>query len=169
MFRPIQPVSDLQRAQRFDDYDLAANRAGQLSARQRWRYLAARLGEHLLGALIVLFCVALFVNWLGLAPNLDLIGALFAVTILATLLLFAIRTYPTLKSGVKIINGPLQKHEIAPLGGLPLDEISVGSLRFFVRPAVWLVLDDSVPYKAYYLERSPRAGGPVLLSIESTG
>jgi hypothetical protein len=169
MFRPIQPISDLQRVQRFDDYDLAANRAGELSTRQHWRYLAARLGEHLLGALIVLFFVALFVNWFGLAPSLDLIGALIAVALLAALVLFALRTYPTIKNGVKAISGPLEKHEIAPLGGLPLDEISIGPTRFFVRPEVWMVLDDSAPYKAYYLERSARAGGCVLLSIESTG
>ncbi len=169
MFRRIQPVSDLQRAQGFDDYDLAANRAGKLSARQRWRYLGARLGEHLLGALLVLFVAALFVNWLSLAPTLELIGAMFAIAIAAALVLFAIRSYPAVKYGVKTSNGPLEKHEIAPLGGLSLDEISVGPTRFFVRPEVWLVLDDSVPYKAYYLERSPRAGGSVLLSIESAG
>lgn len=169
MFKPIQPVSDLQRAQRFDDYDLAANRAGNLSVRQRWRYIGARLSEHLLGALLVLFVVALFVRWFGLAPSLALIGALFAVTILAALALCVIRVYPALKGGVKASSGPLEKHEIAPLAGLPLDEISVASTRFFVRPEVWLVLDDSIPYKAYYLERSSRAGGSVLLSIESAG
>ena len=169
MFRQLQPVSDLQRVQRFDDYDLTANRAGGLSVRQRWRYLGMCLGEHLLGGLVVLFALALFINWLRFAPSLDLIAVLFALIGIVALLIFGFNVYRSLRNGVKTTSGPLEKHEIAPLGGLPVDEISIGPTRFFVRPEVWLVLDDSTEYKAYYLERSPRAGGTVLLSIESVG
>src|SRR5690349_830298 len=107
MFRQMQPVSDLQRLQHFDDTDLAANRAGKLSARQRVQFILARLGEHLLGAIIVLFAVALVSNVLRLAPNLELIGVMFAAVFLVTILLLAVRAYRALKTGVKAASGRL--------------------------------------------------------------
>jgi hypothetical protein len=173
MFRHLQPVSDLQRIQRFDDYDLAANRAGTLSARQRGRFIGARLAEHLLGALVAAFSAALITNIvidrLQVAPTLEMIGAGLAAILVAALILFAVHIRRGLKSSVKSASGAAAKHEVVPLAGIALEEVSVGHTSFYVRPDVYDILDENTIYKAYYLERDPRVGGNLLLSVEVVG
>ncbi len=173
MFRHVEPVSDLQRTQRFDDYDLAANRAGALSERQRWRFIVARLGDHLLGALIVAFAAALIVNILidrfTLAPTLDMIGIGLAVIFAGALILAVIHIVRALKSTVKMASGPVEKHEAVPLTGVELEEVTIGRATFFVPWAMVDILDEDAIYKVYYLERSPRIGGNMLLSAEVIG
>jgi hypothetical protein len=173
MFRRLEPVSDLQRAQRFDDYDLTANRTGSLSARQRWRFVEARLGEYLLGGLVVAFAAALIVNIvidrLSVAPGLDVIGIGLAVILAGALLLAVIHIARALRSPVKSASGPVEKHEAVPLAGVELEEITIGHTPFFVPWDLYDILDEDTIYKVYYLERGPRVGGNKLLSIEVIG
>jgi hypothetical protein len=166
MFRQLKPVSDLQRTERFDDYDLVANRAGTLSSRQRWRFVGAQLAEHALGALTAVFIFALLVNMFRLAPSLEVIGLVVAGVLIAAVILFVIRVRAALVAGVKSVSGLLAKHEVIPLDGLPLEEVAVGQTLFYVRPDVYDVLDEETVYRVYYLARSPRSGGNLILSIE---
>jgi hypothetical protein len=167
MFRQLKPVSDLQRTQRFDDYDLLANRAGTLSSRQRWRFFGAQLAEHTLGMLTAVFIFALLVNMFQLAPVLEVIGLVVAAALIAAALLFVIRVRAALKAGVQSVSGLLVKREVIPLDGLPLEEIAVGQTLFYVRPDVYDVLDEETVYRVYYLTRSLRTGGNLILSIEA--
>ncbi len=173
MFRKLQPVSDLQRAQRFDDFDLTANRAGMFSHRQRWRYVGARLGDHLLGALVVAFAAGLIVDlavrFLGYRADPTAMAVAGAIILIAALVLFAIRVRAAFRPAVKSVSGQVAKHEVVPLDGVPLEEVLIGSATFFVRPEVLDILDEDMIYKVYYLERSPRAGGNLLLSTEALG
>jgi hypothetical protein len=173
MLRRLEPVSDLQRAQRFDDYDLAANRSGALSDRQRWRFVEARLGEHLLGGLIVAFAAALLTNILidrlAIAPGLDMIGIGLAIIFVAALVLAVIRISRALRSEVKSVSGSVEKHEAVPLAGVELEEVTIGHTKFFVPWALYDILDEDAIYKVYYLERSPRVGGNMMLSVEVVG
>ncbi len=173
MFRQLQPVSDLQRTQRFDDYDLAANRTGALSERQRWRFVWARLGEYLFGALIVAFAAAyvanMLITWLGAAPGLDLIGFVAAILLVAALVLAAIQSARGLRAAVKSASGQVEKHEAVPVAGLALEEVTIGKTVFFMPSEVFAILDEDAIYNLYYLERSPRVGGNMLLSVEVVG
>jgi hypothetical protein len=166
MFRQLKPVSDLQRAQRFDDYDLVANRTGNLSSRQRWRFMGAQLAEYLLGALTAVFSLALLANMFQYAPSPEVIGLVVAGVLIAAVILFVIRVRAALIAGVESTSGLLAKHEVIPLDGLPLEEIAVGQTLFYVRPEVYDVLDEETTYRVYYLARSPRSGGNLILSIE---
>ncbi len=167
MFRQLKPVSDLQRIQRFDDYDLSDNRAGKLSARQRWRFMGEQLAEHALGALTVLFAFALLVNTFRLTPSLDVIGLVVAVTVVVTLLLYVYHVRTILQPGVRSVSGSVEKHEFMPLDSLPLEEITIAQTAFYVRPDVYDILEDEINYQVYFLPRSPRLGGNLLLSVEA--
>ncbi len=163
----MQPVSDLQRAQRFDDYDLVANRSGLFSTRQRRRYVLALLAEHALGALVIGFGFALVVNILRLAPDLATIGFVLLIIAAVMLALFVIRVRSTVSQPIRSVYGPVSKYESVLLDGVRLHEIVVGNTTFYVRPEVGQALDDEIAYKMYYLERSPYAGGNLLLSTEA--
>lgn len=163
----MQPVSDLQRAQRFDDYDLVANRSGVFSARQRRRYIWARLAEHALGALALVFGFALLVNILRLAPDLATIGLVLLIVVIVMLALFVIRVRSGLAKPIRMVSGLVSRFDSVLLDGVRLHEIIVGNTTFYVRPEVGQVLDEDLTYKLYYLERSPYAGGNLLLSAEA--
>ncbi len=167
MFRQLKPVSDLQRTQRFDDYDLTDNRAGKLSSRQRWRFIGGQLAEHGLGALVTLFAFALLVNMFQLVPSLEIIGLVVAVTVAATILLLVYHVQTILKPGVRSVSGSVEKHEFMPLDGLPLEEVTIAQTAFYVRPEVYDILDDEINYRVYFLPRSPRYGGNLILSVEA--
>ncbi len=166
MFRQLKPVSDLQRVQRFDDTDLLANRDGTLSSRQRWRFIGTQLAEYMLGALTAVFGLALLANMFQYAPSPEVIGLVVAGVLLIAAILLVIRVRAALATGVKSTSGLLAKHEVIPLDGLPLEEIAVGQTLFYVRPDVYDVLDEETTYRVYYLARSPRSGGNLILSIE---
>ena len=163
----MQPVSDLQRAQRFDDYDLVANRSGTFSARQRRRYIWTLLAEHALGALVIVFGFVLLINMLRLTPDPATIGLVLLVVILVMLALFVIRVRSGLARPIRSVSGPVSRFDSVLLDGVRLHEIIVGNTTFYVRPEVGQVLDEDLIYKLYYLERSPYAGGNLLLSAEA--
>ncbi len=167
MFRQLKPVSDLQRTQRFDDYDLTDNRAGKLSSRQRWRFLGEQLVEHGLGALVVLFAFALLVNMFHLAPSIEIIGFVVAVIVIVTLILYVYHVRTILKPGIQSVSGAVEKHEFMPLDSLPLEEITIAQTAFYIRPDVYDILDDEINYRVYFLPRSPRLGGNLILSVEA--
>jgi hypothetical protein len=131
MLRRLQPVSDLQRAQGFDDFDLTANRKGTLSPRQRLRLFVGRLAEQALAILVVMFVFALIVDRLSLATSITLeqIGLVLAtaVIVMAILLLFRLRR--VFAPGVKTASGPIGKYHAAPLDGFALEEITVGQVH----------------------------------------
>src|SRR5262245_875543 len=113
----MQPVNDLQRVQRFDDFDLTANRAGQWSKRQRLRYAAARLGEHLLGGLVLCLGLALIIRiftLFGIVPELNLIGLGGATILVVTLLSWGVRVYWALRKPIQAINGVVSKRDYVP-------------------------------------------------------
>ena len=166
----IQPVNDLQRVQQFDDFDLTANRAGQWSKRQRNRFAAARLGEHLLGALVFSFSLAVIVHILGLfgfAPELNVIGIGVAAILVVTIVLWAIRVNSALKQPIRLVDGVISKRDYVPPIGYPLAMLTVGTQRFYVRPELYPLLEEDNTYKVYYVERSPRAGGNLFLTVEA--
>jgi hypothetical protein len=163
----LQPVSDLQRAQHFDDYDLTANRAGTLSRRQRRYFLAMRLLEHTIGSLVLLFGGALVINALQLSViSLEWLVLLIGLILLATIGLWLFRARSALKLPVIAAQGLLTVQSPVVLGGAPFDEVAVGKIPFYVRPDVFDVLDVGAVYKVYYLPRDRRLGGNVLLSAE---
>jgi hypothetical protein len=168
MLRRLQPVSDLQRVQGFDDFDLAANRKGTLSPRQRLRLIGARLAEQILAILLVMFVFALAIDRLSLATSITLeqieLVLATAVIVMAILLIFRLRR--VFAPGVKAASGPINKYHAAPLDGFALEEITVGQTKFLLRPDVFDILDEDASYKLYYVERKLRAGGNVLLSME---
>jgi hypothetical protein len=167
MTMQLQPVSDLQRTQRFDDFDLTANRAGSLSGRQRRNILWLRLLEHTIGALVVLLAVALIINLLQFTfSSVELFGVAIGVFLLLTVALWIYRTRSTLMSPVRSAEGILALQSPVVLGGAPFDEIAIGKVLFYVRPEVFDVLDEGAVYKVYYLERRQHLGGNVLLSAE---
>ncbi len=162
----LQPVSDLQRAQRFDDYDLTANRNGVLSSRQRWTILGIRLLEHLIGVLVVVLAAALIINTFQMDVPIEWLGLTLGSLLLATLLLWGLRARAALISSVQSATGELSQRRPLLLGGAPFEEVAIGLVSFYVRPEVYDVLDEGAIYKVYYLERNPRLGGNVLLSAE---
>lgn len=166
----IQPVNDLQRVQRFDDFDLTANRSGQWSKRQRYRFAAARLGEHLLGGLVFSLALAIIVNIFGLfgfVPELNLIETGVWAILVVTLIAWAIRLNAAFKKPIRIVDGVVSKRDYVPPIGYPLAMLTVGNQQFYVRPDLYQLLEEDSVYKVYYLERSPRAGGNLFLSVEA--
>ncbi len=167
MLRQLKPVSDLQRTQGFDDYDLTDNRAGKLSSRQRWRFVGGQLAEHALGMLVALFAFALLVNMFHLAPSIEIIGLVAAVMVVVSALLFVYHVRAILKPGVQSVSGTVDKQDVMPLDSLPLEAIRIAQTAFYVRPDVYDVLDDDGTYKVYFLPRSQRLGGNLILSVEA--
>ncbi len=167
MFRQLKPVSDLQRTQRFDDYDLVDNRSGKLSSRQRWRLIGGQVAEHALGALVALFAFALLVNMFQLAPTVEIIGLVAAVIVIVTALLCVFHVRAILNEAVQSVSGSVEKHEFMPLDSLPLEEITIAQTAFYIRPDVYDVLEDETNYRVYFLPRSPRLGGNLILSVEA--
>lgn len=163
----IQPVNDLQRVQRFDDFDLTANRAGQWSKRQRSRYAAARLGEHLLGGLVFCLSAAVIIHAVGLALTLEAIGLTLLAILVVTLASCAIRLYAALKKPIQSISGTVSKRDYVPPIGYPLAMVTVGKQQFYVRPDLYQLLEEDGVYKVYFVERSPRAGGNLFLTVET--
>lgn len=166
----IQPVNDLQRVQHFDDFDLTANRTGQWSKRQRYRFAAARLGEHLLGGLVFSLSVAIIVHILGLfgfAPELNVIGLGVVAILVVTLALWGVQVYTALKQPIRSVDGVISKRDYVPPIGYPLAMLTVGTQQFYVRPTLYQLLEEDSAYKVYYVERSPRAGGNLFLSVEA--
>jgi hypothetical protein len=168
MLRRLQPVSDLQRAQGFDDFDLAENRKGAISVRQRVRLIGARLAEQILAIILVMFVFALVIDRLSLATSLTLdeIALVLATAVIVMAILLVFRVRRAFASGVKSASGQINKYHAAPLAGFPLEEITVGQSKFLLQPDVYDILDEDASYKLYYLERKLRAGGNVLLSME---
>jgi hypothetical protein len=168
MLRRLQPVSDLQRVQGFDDFDLAANRKGTLSPRQRLRLIGARLAEQILAILLVMFVFALTIDRLSLATSITLeqIGLVLATAVIVMAILLIFRLRRVFAPGVKAASGPISKYHAAPLDGFALEEITVGQTKFLLRPDVFDILDEDASYKLYYVERKLRAGGNMLLSME---
>ena len=162
----MRPVSELQRTVRFVDYDLTANRAGLLSRRQRIGYVGARLMEHLAGALTAGFSLAWVANALHFSADLVTIGWASAAILLVTAIYFGLHIRPAFAKSVVTVKGPLKKHSVAPLEGFPYEQISIGTELFFVRPEVYDFLEEEAIYLAYYINRSPRVGGPNLLAVE---
>jgi hypothetical protein len=171
MLRRLQPVSDLQRAQGFDDFDLAANRKGILSPRQRLRLIGERLAEQGLAILMVMFVFALAIDRLSLATSisLDQIGLVLATAVIVMAILLIFRLQRVFAPGVKAASGSIIKYHAAPLDGFTLEEITVGHTKFLLRPEVFDILDEDATYKLYYVERKLRAGGNLLLSMEVQG
>src|SRR5437870_1039304 len=97
----LRPVSDLQRVQRFDDYDLAANRTGALSPRQRGQMVRRWLAEHGLGSLIALLGFALLIDTLQVAPSLEVILVMLVVIVAAMAVLLVIRARSVRTAQVK--------------------------------------------------------------------
>jgi hypothetical protein len=171
MLRRLQPVSDLQRVQGFDDFDLAANRKGALSPRQRLRLIGGRLAEQALAILVVMFVFALAIDRLSLATSISLeqIGLVLATAVIVMAILLIFRLRRVFAPGVKAASGQISKYHAAPLDGFALEEITVGQTKFLLRPEVFDILDEDATYKLYYVERKLRAGGNVLLSMEVQG
>ncbi len=161
-----QAVGSMERTGGFGEQTLVANRAGVLSREQRWRFIRVRLAEHALGALTALFVFALVVYGLGLAPALEAIGLALAVVLAASVLLLALHLRPAFGAQVKACTGRLERRAFLAADGWPIYAVTLDGKAFFLRMSVYDALEDGAVYKAYYLERSPRAGGPVLLSVE---
>jgi hypothetical protein len=166
MLNALKPVSDLQRVQRFDDYDLTANRAGVLSSRQRWRFVGARLANHTLGVVTILFSFALIVNGLFLVPGPTPIALIFAVVMVIALISLILSVRPAFQKDVTTVKGILRKDFALALDSMPFEEIAIGPVRFYAHHDLYDVLDEEAIYQAYYLKRSQRAGGNLLLSVE---
>jgi len=171
MFTSLKPVSDLQRLQRFDDYDLTANRSGVLSPRQRGRFLLARLLESLGGALIAAFLTLALLNSLEpfqppAPPESRLIVIVLGAWFLIFTLLFILRIRPAFSASVAHVEGRVRKDEPVPLGGLWIEQICIGAARFYVPYSVFDFLEEDATYKVYYTERGSLAGGKLLLSAE---
>jgi hypothetical protein len=166
MLNALKPVSDLQQAQRFDDYDLIANRANMLSARQRWRFVGTRLAEYSLGTVTTIFFIALLTDTLALTSALNTISLSLALVPLVALILFFLSIRPVFQKNVLSIKGVLRKDFAIPLDSVPFEEIAIGPERFYIRYELFDVLDEDAVYQAYYLKRSKRSGGNLLLSVE---
>lgn len=166
MLQRLQPVSELQRIVHFDDYDLAANRAGLLSRRQRIAFIGTRLMGHLAGALTGAFSLAWLANTLHYVPAPETIGLTCGAILLITAICFSSHIRPAFAKSVVTIKGPLKKLSVAPLEGFPYEQVSIGTELFFVRPEVYDFLEENAVYLAYYLNRSQRVGGPILLAVE---
>lgn len=171
MFRSLKPVSDLQRLQRFDDYDLTANRSGVMSIRQRGRFLLARLAESLGGALIAAFLTLALLNSLQpfqspAPPESRLIVIVVAAWFLIFALLFVLGIRPALSASVAHVEGGVRKDEPVPLSGLWIEQITIGAARFYVPYVVFDFLEEGAIYKVYYAERGALGGGKLLLSAE---
>lgn len=166
MLKTLKPVSDLQRVQRFDDYDLTANRSGTLSVRQRWRFIGTRLAEHAIGALTVMFFATLLIDTFSrlLIPN--MIAPVIVLIFLVTLISFVLSVRPALQQNVLSVKGVLRKDFAIPLDSISVEEIAIGPQRFFIRYELYDVLDEDAVYQAYYLKRGQRGGGNLLLSVE---
>ncbi|MEP7285643.1 MAG: hypothetical protein ABI947_07745 [Chloroflexota bacterium] len=172
MFKRLMPVSDFQRVVRFDDYDLAANRAGVLSVRQRWNFVALRLVEHLLGLLTVCFIGMWIIDtlhylpFIHYVPDPGLIGMAFVVVLILTAVLYGLHVRPAFSKSVESIKGKLIKRDLVAPNVLPLAELMISSIPFYVHYSVFGVLEEGAIYQAYYLKRSKRIGGNQLLSLE---
>jgi hypothetical protein len=166
MLNALKPVSDLQRVQRFDDYDLTANRAGMLSTRQRERFIGTHLAKHIIGAITVIFFVALVIDTFSLPLASNMLVLALAVVLLVTLILFVLSIRPVFQKNVLSVKGILRKDFAIPLDSVPFEEIAIGPQRFYVRYELHDVLDENAIYQVYYLKRSQRSGGNLLLSVE---
>jgi hypothetical protein len=166
MLSALKPVSDLQRVQHFDDYDLTANRAGVLSTRQRWRFVRARLAGHALGTLTTCFSLALVTNGLFTASQLTIIGLTFALVVTIGLGSFVLSLRPVFQKDIPSVQGLLRKDFAIPLDSVPFEEIAIGPERFYVRYELYDMLDEGAVYHAYYLKRGHRLGSNLLLSVE---
>lgn len=166
MLSALKPISDLQRAQRFDDYDLTANRSGVLSTRQRWRFVGNRVASHALGALTALFIFALAINTLFLTLELSTVGLIVAIVVALALLSLALSLRPVCQKEVVSVKGPLRTDFGIPADSAPFEDIAIGKVRFYISPELFEVLEDEAVYQAYYLKRGRRVGGNLLLTVE---
>ena len=162
----FQPVSELQRTLRFDDYDLVSNREGLFSRRQRVRFIRSRLFDHLLGALTIAFLVAWILNQFKYSPQPEILLAGSGFILAGTLLMLLINLRPAFDKSVQVTQGKLLRHSVIPLNGLFLEEISIGATMFYIRPQEGAALHDGATYRVHYLKRPIRIGGNLLLSIE---
>ncbi len=168
MLTSLKPVSDLQRVQHFDDYDLAANRTGVFSPRQRRHFILARLLEHLAGALVAAFLIlAMWSNFQRtVVSDPRLIAIVVVLAILCFAILFMLRIRLAFSPVVKALEGQVRKDEPLPVPGLLMEQITIGAGRFYVPFPVFDVLDEGAIYRVYYVERGKAAGGKLLLSAE---
>lgn len=147
------------------EIDLKANRAGLLSPRQRWWYVAVRAAEHGIGALTVMLVAAVVINALQLAPDLTAIAVLTLVIVVGTLLLLALNIRPAFETRVKSVRGALSRTVISPPLIQPFFCLSVGKMLFYTQATRFDGLNDDEEYEAFYLERPARLGGNVLLTL----
>jgi hypothetical protein len=169
MFTSLKPVSDLQRVQHFDDYDLTANRAGTLSPRQRGRLILWRLVESLGGAVIAAFLtLGIFNGFQAVAvlSQSSMILIVLVVWFLIFAVLYVLRLRIMLSAKVMSTDGRVRKDEPVPLRGLWIEQITIGPARFYVPFAVFDFLEEGATYKVYYIERGTLSGGKLLLSAE---
>jgi hypothetical protein len=163
MDRLIKILQDLQY---FTSNDLATNQKGLLSRPQRVRYVVSRLIEHLLGGLAVFFVVVIVIHILQLNPDNDAVSAIIGALAILSLILFAIRVRSAFEARVKLIRGRVAKRVIWQSSDWPLFAATVGRNLFYIPLPLYETLEEDGLYNAYYLERSPRVGGSILLSAE---
>lgn len=148
----------------FDAQALTANQRGLLSTGQRWRYIGARLAEHLLGSLIATFLLVMLIA--GFRLTLTLTALIFIVAFVggSTLILFGLSILPAFGIRLKSVQGVLAKRVITPYGDWPQCAITIADVLFYVTPTVFDALIEDGVYQANYLLRRVRNGGNVLIS-----
>ena len=166
MLTALKPVSDLQRVQRFDDYDLTANRSGVLSTRQRWRFIVTRVAAHALGAITALLIFALAINTLVLTVALNTMLGVLAVILILTLISLGLSLRPAFQKEVVSVKGLLRTDFAIPFDSAPFEEVAIGPMRFYISFELFEVLEEGAVYQVYYLKRGQRVGGNLLLSAE---
>jgi hypothetical protein len=157
-------VRILQTLQSFNTDDLAANQRGVLSHRQRRLYALGRLFEHVIGAMVATYLFYVVTRILGQPLDSDSLRTAFGLITILALILFAIHIRPAFETRVKTIQGRLAKRVI--ISDWPIFVITVGKVLFYIPYIMYEALEDDALYNAYYLERSQRIGGNVLLSTE---
>jgi hypothetical protein len=166
MWSSLKPTSDLQRAQQFDDYDLAANRLGVFSARQRRRFLIRSLVNHTFGLLTSVMVLAVSVHNLSLRPNLGQIEDVFILLLVMMIVSFVISVRPLFLPNVETVTGLLRKDTNFALDSLQLELVVIGPQLFYLAMTVFDALDEGAIYRVFFLKRAERIGGNLLLSME---
>jgi hypothetical protein len=153
-------VATLGRALRFSEDDLALNRQGRLSERQRRRIVRSMA----VWTVIVLALCLVVPPILIVAVRMWQVGCVIAIILLLAggiLLLLRISARDLRSGMVLAVRGPVQRMMVSDGEGGRTYHYTVAGLRFMVSRAAYDALIPNLPYAVYYLPR-----GRALLSME---